>query len=80
MTAIGPGDFVEAVDDLRDVRGHLTTACSEDCGQPRVIEFHDAPNPGTFARWCVCGFRPIYRPKGEVFQAMLIKALEPADA
>lgn len=103
MSAIGPGDFVEAVraweaeNGLQELiignvyrvrefvrppgRGWIVDTCSM-CGDdqaPPVLLHGDDPTDVRMGH-CHCSFRPIYRPRANVFDHLLVPApeLEPA--
>lgn len=91
MSAIGPGDFVEATRDVpgwftsgtvdrvrRFVEGFMSTCVF--CGSSGpAIEFDKTPTPPHCLGWCACAWKPIYRPKPDAF-AHLLKSPEIVDA
>lgn len=79
--AIGPGDWVERVrggnglnagsmwrvEDI-DAAGGWCVACGPSAGSIGLL-LHGIRHP-SHKPWCSCGFRPIYRPKSEIIEAL----------
>lgn len=85
MSAIGPGDFVEAVLDFPEdgvMRGRIYTVldmvparlCTECCSCGKAGEgftLKQTPEANRMGCWCYCGFKPVYRPKPDAFADLL---------
>lgn len=75
---------VGAIYRVRQLEGPHNWAC-DDCGAREGLLFFDAPDPHRvilgatpYDSWCACAFRPVYRPKASVIEAMKRPALEDA--
>lgn len=88
MSAIGKGDFVEAVRDDDPIIGGAVYVVADafrpdgcgtcgECGNDTDIVLIEGADLGYGVGWCPCNFKPIYRPKPDAF-ADLLKA--PTDA
>jgi hypothetical protein len=55
--------------------GAVCNDCDTD--QTDGVGLEGQPHGGDLGCWCVCGFKPIYRPKSELFEHHLTKASTP---
>lgn len=84
MGAIGPGDWVEAIDTRNVPRGTVASVVriiprwgSCDCGREGYgLELSVPPAPGLDG-WCQAHWRPIYRPNADFLESLLRKTDEP---
>ena len=87
MTDIGPGDFIECIDDLRSINpqsmlvlGAIYTAVEvfdDDRGTPGV-SVKEATPPAPYYGFAISLFRPVYRPKASLIESLSTPATEDA--
>lgn len=78
MSAIGPGDFVECVDDAPDegraplvVKGAIYEVSGVFDGPYGPYLTLAGMDPSPYPGWFLHRFRPVYRPKQELIQSLL---------